>query len=194
MRRADSLEKTLMLGGIGGRGRRGRQRMRWLDGITDSMHMSLSELRELVMDRKAWRAAIHGVEKSWTRLSWTELKETYQAYLVGQRVKNLPGMQETWFRSPGWEDPLDEGVAIPTPVFLPGEIPMNRGAWQATVCRVTKNWTWLSDWPQQETYQQISMCGPFFILFWTEMEDIWYYRIILYFGRRVIMLLWLLIF
>ena len=130
MWRVDSLEKTLMLGGIGGRRRRGWQRMRWLDGTTDSMDVNLSELRELVMDREAWRAVIHGVAKNWTRLSdWTELKE------------------RAWRRK--WQ---------PTPVFLPGEYHAQKSlvSYNPRSCKESDTSEWLTH-KEKESSSQVAL-------------------------------------
>jgi len=157
MQRVDSLEKTLMLGGIGGRRRRGQQRMRWLDGITDSMDLSLSELWELVMDREAWRAGIHGVAKCRTRLSdWTELN--WMDFPGGSVIKNPPANARNVSSIPGSGRSLGEENGNPLQYSCLGN-PMDSGTCWATVHGVAKE-SYTTWWLNKNKNNGVSISTP----------------------------------
>ena len=147
MQRTDSLEKTLMLGKIKGWRRKDQQRMRWLDGITNFMDMSLSELQELVMDREAWWAAVHRVTKSWTWLSdWTELMRRADSLEKTLMLEKTEGRRRRGRQKTRWLDGIFDTMDMNLSRFW--EILKDREAWCAAVHGVTKSWTWLSDWTE----------------------------------------------
>ena len=161
-------EKTVMLGKTEGRSRRGREKMRWFDGITDPMNMSLRKLWELVKDWEAWHAAVHGAANSWTQLSnWTELNclicwlptlYSVLGFPGGSVVKNLPANAGDLGSIPGSERSPGEGNSCPLQ-YSCLENPMIRGAWQATFHRITKSWTWLKQLSAHtHTHIHIYMC------------------------------------